>query len=182
MSLYRFGDFELDADLYQLRREEQIVEIGPKAFDLLLYLIRHPQRIVSRTELVREVWHAEAVSDSSVPTCITAVRRALGDDPASPTFIETIRGRGYRFVVEIASTGSSPTQSSDPSQRPANTFVGRQAELDSLAAGLARALSGIPQTFLLLGEAGIGKTRLVDEFARLSEERGHKDSISSPTN
>ncbi len=172
MLLYRFGDFELDADLYQLRREKQLVEIGPKAFDLLLYLIRHPQRIVSRAELVREVWHAEAVSDSSVPTCITAVRRAIGDDAATPTFIETVRGRGYRFVVEVASTGGPPIRSSEPSQKQGKTFVGRQAELDSLAAGLARALSGVPQTFLLLGEAGIGKTRLVDEFARQSEERG----------
>jgi DNA-binding winged helix-turn-helix (wHTH) protein/tetratricopeptide (TPR) repeat protein len=175
MSLYRFGDFELDADLYQLRREGQIVEIGPKAFDLLLYLIRQPKRIVSRTELVREVWHAEAVSDSSVPTCITAVRRALGDDPATPTFVETVRGRGYRFVAETASMEAAPTgsaHSSDSLPRQAGAFVGRQAEMSSLEAGLAHALDGAPQTFLLLGEAGIGKTRLLEEFARRSEERG----------
>ena len=168
MSLYRFGDFELDADLYQLRRAGEIVEIGPKAFDLLLYLIRQPQKIVSRTELVHEVWHAEAVSDSSVPTCITAVRRALGDDPATPKYIETIRGRGYRFVIEATSTEVSPTgspQSTGSSPRPTGTFVGRQAEMGSLETGLESALSGIPQTFLLLGEAGIGKTRLLEEFS-----------------
>ena len=154
MLLSRFGDFEIDADSYQLRREEQLVEIGPKAFDLLVYLIRHPQRILSRAELVREVWHAEAVSDSSVPTCITAVRRALGDDPAKPVFIETVRGRGYRLVVEIASTDSSPMDSTQPSDtwpKPAEAFVGRQAEMDSLAAGLARAMNGTPQTFRWLG-------------------------------
>ena len=80
MPLYRFDAFELDVGLYRLSRAGEPIAIGPKPFDLLLYLIRNSQRTIHKAELIREVWQAEAVSDSSIPTCITAVRRALGDD------------------------------------------------------------------------------------------------------
>ena len=68
MPLYRFDDCELDVGLFRLSRAGEPVAIGPKPFDLLLYLIRHARRTISKEELIREVWQAEAVSDSSIPT------------------------------------------------------------------------------------------------------------------
>ncbi len=173
MSLYRFDVFELDVGLYRLSRVGQPVAIGPKPFDLLHYLIQQTGRTVSRAELVREVWQAEAISDSSIPTCITAVRRALCDDPDAPRFIETVRGRGYRFIGKA--TSSTEIQSGADGRRFAprsRAFVGREVEMESLAASLSLAMDGEPQTCLLLGEAGMGKTRMLEEFARRSEAMG----------
>jgi len=174
MPLYRFDVFELDVDLYRLSRAGEPVAIGPKPFDLLLYLIQHAQRTIPKAELIREVWQAEAISDSSIPTCMTAVRRALGDDPDNPRFIQTVRGRGYRF---IGSAVSEPETRTDSDRQPvaaskSKTFVGRQAEMASLSAGLATALSGNPQTFLLMGDAGMGKTRMIEEFSHRAAARG----------
>ena len=90
MPLYRFDAFELDVALYRLSHAGKPVAIAPKPFDLLLYLIRNGQRTISKEELIREVWQAEAISDSSIPTCITAVRRALGDDPLDLFFAPVI--------------------------------------------------------------------------------------------
>ena len=174
MPLYRFDVFEVDVGLYRLSREGEPVPIGPKPFDLLLYLIRNAQRTIPKAELIREVWQAEAASDSSVPTCIAAVRRALEDDPDNPRFIQTIRGRGYRF---IGSAVSEPEIQTDDDRQSvtasrSKTFVGRQAEMESLSSGLFQTLGGNPQTFLLMGEAGIGKTRMIEEFARHAAVRG----------
>ena len=174
MPLYRFDVFELDVDLYRLSRAGETVPVGPKPFDLLLYLIRNGQRTIPKAELVREVWQAETVSDSSIPTCITAVRRALGDDPDNPRFIQTVRGRGYRFIGGASSVSESNI---DSDRQPiavssSKTFVGRQAEMASLSTGLCRALEGNPQTFLLMGEAGMGKTRMIEEFAHRAAAQG----------
>ncbi len=174
MPLYRFDVFELDVGLYRLTRAGEPVSIGPKPFDLLLYLIRHTQRTISKAELIREVWQAEAVSDSSIPTCITVVRRALGDDPDNPRFIQTVRGRGYRFIGNAISEAETRA---DSDRQPATTlrsktFVGRQTEMASLSAGLSHALSDDPQTFLLMGDAGMGKTRMIEEFAHYATAQG----------
>ena len=120
------------------------------------------------------VWQAEAVSDSSIPTCITAVRRALSDNPDNPRFIQTVRGRGYRFIGNAVSEPKTPT---DSDRQPvaasrSKTFVGRQAEMASLSAGLSQTLDGAPQTFLLMGDTGMGKTRMIEEFARHAALRG----------
>jgi DNA-binding winged helix-turn-helix (wHTH) protein/tetratricopeptide (TPR) repeat protein len=174
MPLYRFDDFELDVGLYRLSRAGEPVAIGPKPFDLLLYLIRHARRTIPKAELIREVWQAEAVSDSSIPTCMTAVRRALDDDPDNPRFIQTVRGRGYRFIGSAVSEPETRTDSDRQTVAASRskTFVGRQAEMASLSAGLSQALGGDPQTYLLLGEAGMGKTRLIEEFTHRATAAG----------
>ncbi len=174
MPLYRFDAFELDVGLYTLSRAGKPVPIGPKPFDLLLYLIQNGQRTITKAELIREVWQAEAVSDSSIPTCITVVRRALGDDPDNPRFIQTVRGRGYRFIENAV---SEPTAQPDSETRAiattgSNAFVGRQSEMASLAAGFSQAMGGDPQMFLLMGEAGMGKTRMIEEFSHRALAEG----------
>jgi len=174
MPLYRFDVFELDVGLYRLSRAGEPVAIAPKPFDLLLYLIQNDQRTIPKVELIREVWQAEAVSDSSIPTCITAVRRALGDDPDNPRFIQTVRGRGYRFIGDTVSAHEPPNNSDRHpiANSSSKSFVGRRSEMASLSAGLSQSLGGDPQTFLLMGEAGMGKTRIIEEFAHRATAQG----------
>jgi DNA-binding winged helix-turn-helix (wHTH) protein len=178
LPLQLFADFELDTSLYQLRRNGETIEIGPRVFDVLAYLIHHRDRLVSKDELIHQVWGATAMSESSVPTCIAAVRKALGDDPASPHFIETHRGRGYRFIAEVRQSAESvqPLPHSAPDavvrdlSRP--SFVGRDSELASLYAAFERTLSRTSQLVLIVGEPGIGKTRTIEEFALSERDDG----------
>lgn len=175
MLIYTFAEFELDLTLYQLRQGDCVVELGPRNFDVLTYLVRHRDRLVGKEELVERVWGVSAMSGSSVPTAIAAVRRALGDDPAAPVFIETVRGRGYRFVAEVGEqrddSGLVPgSKVAEGEGRYA--FVGREAELAALYAAFEHALGRTPQLVLVVGEAGIGKTRTLEEFVPLVREDG----------
>jgi len=75
-----FGAFEVDRRLYQLRRGAEVVKIEPKVFDVLVYLLEHRARVVSKDELLEKLWPGEFVSESVLPRCITAARKAVGDD------------------------------------------------------------------------------------------------------
>src|SRR5262245_17989068 len=101
MGVLAFAEFEVDLELFQLRHRGIPVEISAKGFDLLVYLIRNRERVVPKDELLAQVWHAQALSSSAIPTAVLGLRKALGDDPESPRFIETTPGRGYRFIGEI---------------------------------------------------------------------------------
>jgi DNA-binding winged helix-turn-helix (wHTH) protein len=179
LAIHEFGDFELDNTLYELRRDQQTLEIGPRVFDVLAYLIEHRNRLVSKDELIQHVWGATAMSSSSVPTCIAAVRKVLGDDPAAPQYIETLRGRGYRFVAELLppkdsseSDQKATRASASPGDFRRSIFVERDNELAALYAAFERTLSGTPQLVLVAGEPGIGKTRLLEEFALTTRDDG----------
>jgi len=186
MAVLRFDPFELDTTLYQLRNGTEVLDVGPRVFDVLAYLIRHRDRLISRDELIRQVWGVTAMSDSSVPTCIAAIRKALGDDPAKPCFIETHRGRGYRFIapVDPLETDGGPSDGGDSAfarfVRPdihRAQFVGRERELSALYAAFERSLAGSPQLVLVMGEPGIGKTRTIEEFAFAVREDGARTLI-----
>jgi DNA-binding winged helix-turn-helix (wHTH) protein len=77
------------------------VPLEPRVFDVLLHLLRHRDRVVSKGELLRTLWPGEAASDSVLPRCIAHARRAFGDDRAGQRVIQTVHGRGYRFVAEV---------------------------------------------------------------------------------
>ena len=164
---YRFGAFELDEGLYQLRRSGRPVKLEPKVFDVLLTLVRHRNRVVSKDELLDRLWPGEAVSESVLPTNVAAVRRVLREDPGSQGAVQTVHGRGYRFVapVEVGREMDAP----EPPRRP---FVGRDAVMQTLGGGLDAALGGDSRLLLLAGEPGIGKTRTLDELAREARQRG----------
>jgi TolB-like protein/DNA-binding winged helix-turn-helix (wHTH) protein len=99
--LYRFQDFELDERLYQLRRAGKVVEIEPKVFDVLTYLLHHHDRIVSKDELLERLWPGQVVSETALTRCIMAARRAVRDNGSKQKIIETQHGRGYRFVAAV---------------------------------------------------------------------------------
>jgi DNA-binding winged helix-turn-helix (wHTH) protein/Tfp pilus assembly protein PilF len=92
----------------------RVVRIEPKAFDLLLYFTQHLEETISRERLIAEVWDGKFVTDDAVMVAVYALRQAFEDDSRAPKFIETIRGRGYRW---IAASTPAPAVSSAPSKR-----------------------------------------------------------------
>lgn len=105
----RFGDFELDLDRRVLTRAGQRQVLQPLPLALLVHLVENRERLVTREELLRDVWGGVHVCESAIMQAVCGLRRALGDDPRRQAFVQTVRGRGYRFApgaVSLASRGS----------------------------------------------------------------------------
>ena len=102
---YWFDGFELDADRVELRRHGVIVPVEPQVFALLLLLVEHRNRMVSKEEIIGAVWGGRIVSDSALSSRIKSARRALGDDGQAQRVIRTLHGQGFRFVAEVTTTG-----------------------------------------------------------------------------
>jgi TolB-like protein/class 3 adenylate cyclase/DNA-binding winged helix-turn-helix (wHTH) protein/Flp pilus assembly protein TadD len=104
----RFGRFELDTALFELRESGERVPVEPQVFDLLFYLVRNSDRTVAREEIFTEIWGDRIVSDAALSSQIKAARKVLGDDGAAQHTIRTIHGRGFRFVAPIESAAPAP--------------------------------------------------------------------------
>ncbi len=169
----RFANCEIDLDAFELRREGEPLPLNGKPLDLLIYLARHPERVISRDELLAEIWDGRTVSPSTVPTAILEIRRVLGDSAENQRVITSVRGRGYRFSAEVSETSSSSAlvRGVDGPLK----FVGRVPEMDLLET-LHRNVrqSGRGRSVAISGPAGIGKTRLTHEFiTRQGRSRPH---------
>jgi two-component system alkaline phosphatase synthesis response regulator PhoP len=98
-STYRFGDVEVDLDNYEVRHGAEIERLSNREQELLKYLIEHRGKVLPREELLNNIWRYSAgVTTRTVDTHVLNVRRKLRDDAASPRFVETLHGIGYRFV------------------------------------------------------------------------------------
>ena len=97
---YLFEDYALDTDRRELRRGGTLVAIEPQVFDLLAYLVQHRDRVVTKDDLFAAVWNGRFVSESALTTRINAARVAVGDNGATQRVIHTLRGRGFRFVLD----------------------------------------------------------------------------------
>ncbi len=96
--LYRFGPFLLDLASHKLTRQEEEVELTPKEFGVLELLASRPGRALTRDQILRAVWgYGIFVGDRSVDRCVSTLRSKIEPDPENPTYIQTIRGIGYRF-------------------------------------------------------------------------------------
>ena len=113
---FRFSDFEIDVARYELRRAGKVIAIEPQVFDLLVYLVRNCNRIVSKDELIDAVWLGRIVSEAAFSSRLSAARRAIGDDGAGQMFIRTHYKRGFSFVGKIE---SHPTPADSPAATPA---------------------------------------------------------------
>ena len=100
-NLYRFEDYGLDARRAELRRGDVQVHLEPQVFDVLLYLVRHRDRVVSKEELLTAVWAGRVVSESTLSSRLTAVRHAVGDSGKRQGFIRTVHRKGFRFVGTV---------------------------------------------------------------------------------
>src|SRR5580700_5577053 len=98
---YQFGDFELATERYELRRNGAALHVEPLVFDLILFLSRHPGRVVSRNEIVDGVWRGRLVSEATIDGCIKSARRILGDSGDNQSYIRTVRGRGFEFASQV---------------------------------------------------------------------------------
>jgi DNA-binding winged helix-turn-helix (wHTH) protein len=99
---FRFGGFELDPGDRRLRGAEGAVELNARYFDALALLVSERGRLVSKDRFHEEVWRGIPVTDEALTQCIRTLRRQLGDDAATPRFIETVPKHGYRFIAEVA--------------------------------------------------------------------------------
>jgi DNA-binding winged helix-turn-helix (wHTH) protein/predicted ATPase len=174
----------------RLWRGEEAIHLTNKAFAVLRYLVEHPARLVTKDALFDVVWADTVVSEAALSVCIRELRQALGDDARAPQFIETVRGRGYRFIAPVTIVGRSPAapQADAPGRPCARSasssgrsfirglvpLVGREAELVQLHRWFATALTGDRRVGFITGEAGIGKTTLVDAFVA---DVGNKEGL-----
>jgi TolB-like protein/Flp pilus assembly protein TadD len=115
--VFRFGDFELDISAYELRRRGKPVRIERQPMDLVILLVERRTQLVSRTDIVGRLWGEGVFVDveTGVNTAIRKVRQALRDSPDSPKFVETVSGKGYRFIAPVT-TGSTEAGSRTPAQ------------------------------------------------------------------
>jgi DNA-binding winged helix-turn-helix (wHTH) protein len=154
-----FQPFRLDTMNHCLWRAEERVRLTPRAFDVLRYLVEHAERLVTQDEILEALWPETYVNPEVIKQYIRGIRKALGDDPEKPAYIETFPRRGYQFIAPV----SDESAASSPSFSPKG-IVGRKTALAELGACLASALRGQRQLVFVTGEAGIGKTTLVDAF------------------
>lgn len=98
---YLFEDFALDTDRRELRRAANVVQTAPQVFDLLDYLIRHRDRVVSKDDLINAVWNGRIVSDAALTTRLNAARTAIGDGGDRQRLIKTFPRKGFRFVGTV---------------------------------------------------------------------------------
>jgi len=99
--IYHFGSYQLDAQRGELRCANHPVVIEPKAFDVLLYLLEHRDRIVTKEELLEHCWAGTFVSEAALTRCLAKVRKVVEPEPAESPVIQTRYGRGYRFVAPV---------------------------------------------------------------------------------
>jgi DNA-binding winged helix-turn-helix (wHTH) protein/pimeloyl-ACP methyl ester carboxylesterase len=97
----RFDGYDLDTDKRELRRGTELVSVGPQVFDLLVFLLRNRERVVSKDDLIAHVWGGRTVSDSTLTSHINAARKAVGDSGEEQRLIRTIARKGIRFVGEV---------------------------------------------------------------------------------
>ncbi len=114
-----FGGFRLEATERRVSRNGEVLEVSGRYLDALLLLARHPGELVTKDRFMAEVWRGLPVTDEALTQCIRSLRRALGDQAASPRFIETIPRHGYRFLAEVRSGGQPlPAQPTVPAESP----------------------------------------------------------------
>lgn len=167
----RFGSVHLNIATREIVLAGEAQHLQPQAFDLLVYLVEHRDRVVPKAELLEQVWGDQFVSESALTTRIKEIRRATGDDGQRQSVIKNARGRGYRFVAPLAEVVPDALRPEEPNRRhrppPLLTpSVGLAAEIDRLAELIAtRRLVSI------VGPGGVGKTRLSLEVGRLVADR-----------
>ena len=181
----RFGDFELDEANARLLRDGSAIALSPRPFGVLCALVRRPSALLTKHDLLDEVWGHRFVGNSVLKGAISDVRTVLADDPQEARFIETVPRRGYRFIAAVtpvspmrahpANAESTRPQMQLPEQSsaaerawtlepPPGAFVGRAKELVSLRRAWDQVTSGRRVMFWIAGEPGIGKTTLIEYF------------------
>ncbi|WP_286270434.1 winged helix-turn-helix domain-containing protein [Thalassotalea hakodatensis] len=108
--IYRVNNIDVDVVQFEIRCDDCSVKIEPKVFDLIVYLIEHRQRLVTREELFQKVWHGREVSDTTLSNHIKSARKVLGDNGNLQQIIKTVRSRGYQFIADVEERANTESQ------------------------------------------------------------------------
>ena len=171
-----FADWQVDPSANTLRRGKQLQQLEPKAMDVLLLLCRHAGEVLSSDDIVSQCWPGMATGDNPLHKTLTQLRKALGDSATNPSYIETIRKRGYRTLAEVRfplgqqqSVAEHSWQQGSPfpglqayDAHYASVFFGRGAQIDTLLSRIAQQIKFGRDFCLLLGPSGSGKSSLIN--------------------
>src|SRR5690606_27026257 len=154
---YRFKDCEVDPASYRLLVKGEVVAIEPRVFELVVYLIEHRDRVVSKEELFERLWAGKYVTESTLTRAVYEARRALGDDSRQQHIIKTLHSRGYQFVAAVhedrrEERADEPHTQSSTSDAPADTSEAAPPLTQSTGSGARRWL---PMAVALLVVAAI---------------------------
>ncbi len=167
----QFDSFRLDASNGCLWRGTVQIDLPPKPFAVLCYLVDNPGRLITHDELLDALWPDTFVQPQVLRTYMLELRKVLGDDAGQPRFIQTLPKRGYRFVAPVTGTGDpnstfTSVRETDPTPVAPSALVGRDGELARLHREAQRAFAGERRAVFITGEAGIGKTALAAGFCQ----------------
>src|SRR5436190_12247227 len=174
-SVLQFGAFHLAHGVELLYRGDVVVPLEPRAVRVLRYLVEHNDRVLSKEELLEEVWSDVFTTDGVLKKAVSQIRRSIGDDAEQSRFIATYHGRGYRFIAPVTRVGAAAPKIVGATGELVPNFdqlAARDAELLTLRAEFRSALEGAPRPVVITGEPGIGKTQLVRHFRRWSVQQG----------
>ncbi|MGY5796810.1 nSTAND1 domain-containing NTPase [Rheinheimera faecalis] len=171
-----FGEWQVDPSANTLRLGKQLIQLEPKAMDVLVLLCQNAGEVLSSDEIVSICWPQTEVGDNPLHKIITQIRKALGDSATSPSYIETIRKRGYRTLAQVTfplgqeeSATPQSWQGGSPfpglqayDARYAKVFFGRGSQIDTLLERIAQQVQYGRAFCLVLGPSGSGKSSLIN--------------------
>src|SRR5271169_3416337 len=155
---YRFGPFELQPDNRRLLKEGAGISLRPRAFDLLAALVDRAGHLVTKDELLDQVWPKMVVEEAALHVQVSALRKVIGADA-----ITTVSGRGYQFTLPVTKGAGQAVRTAKPKHNlpyQLTSFVGREQEIAQL-----EELVTANRLVTLTGAGGAGKTRLAIEVA-----------------
>jgi DNA-binding winged helix-turn-helix (wHTH) protein len=171
-----FGEWQVDPSANTLRLGKQLIQLEPKAMDVLVLLCQKAGEVLSSDEIVSTCWPQTEVGDNPLHKIITQIRKALGDSATASTYIETIRKRGYRTLAQVTfplgqeeSAAPQSWQGGSPfpglqayDARYAKVFFGRGSQIETLLERIAQQVQYGRAFCLVLGPSGSGKSSLIN--------------------
>jgi predicted ATPase/DNA-binding winged helix-turn-helix (wHTH) protein len=178
--IYEFDDFRVDTGQFLLTRSGQSKPITPTVFRILHMLLDRAGEVVSKDELIRTVWPDSYVEEGNLNRNVSTLRKALGERPSDHKYIETIPKSGYRFVAPVRTvlfqTQAVPVHKSGDGAL--HDIVARDSERQQLRNAFDRACNGRGSIICINGDAGTGKTALVDAFIRDLTRNNHSYHVA----
>ncbi|MBN1654228.1 MAG: AAA family ATPase [Deltaproteobacteria bacterium] len=175
--LFAFDDFLFDDKRYELKKAGATVKVETSVLKLLAFFLKHPGVLISKQELIDQVWEGRALADNVLSVTVAKLRKALGHAKGMSEYIDNVYGRGYRFTRRVI-CDLPATERKLPSVSPLTSIskelllVGRDSVVKRLEVGLNDALIGRGGIYILAGEPGIGKTRICEVFSNKATASG----------